>query len=84
MANNGIKTTGFYTQEIRNPSFREGFDVVTFDGTRARLARDFCLLNTPVKHRVGRYGVLVDEFESIALPALKKVCLDFFLLLFTV
>lgn len=52
---------------------REGFDVVTVDGQRARLARDQSLLQSPVKHKVGKYGVLIQEFEKIAIPSLFKV-----------
>jgi nucleoside-triphosphatase THEP1 len=31
--------TGFYTQEVRSGSEREGFDVVTLDGHRGVLSR---------------------------------------------
>ncbi|CAH0579023.1 unnamed protein product [Chrysodeixis includens] len=72
ISSNGIKTAGFYTEEIRSSRIREGFDIVTFNGARARLARDECLLLPPIKHRVGKYGVLVEEFENLALPALQK------------
>lgn len=70
----GVKPYGFYTEEVRAEGFREGFDVVTFDGERGKLARDTTLLNAPAGFKVGKYGVLVHEFERIALPVLKKVC----------
>lgn len=69
----GIKTSGFYTEEVRKNRVREGFDVVTLDGQRGRLARDQSLLQGPVKCKVGKYGVLIQEFEKIALPSLSKV-----------
>lgn len=47
--------------------------MVTLDGQRGRLARDQNLLSSPVKHKVGKYGVLIQEFENIALPSLSKV-----------
>ncbi|XP_021192692.3 nucleoside-triphosphatase THEP1 [Helicoverpa armigera] len=68
----GIQTTGFYTEEVRKGRSREGFDVVTLDGTRGRLARDQSLLNEPIKYKVGKYGVLIQEFEKVALPSLIK------------
>lgn len=69
----GVKTTGFYTEEVRKNRVREGFDVVTVDGQRGRLARDQSLLQGPIKFKVGKYGVLIQEFEKIALPSLTKV-----------
>lgn len=68
-----MKTSGFYTEEVRANRVREGFDVVTLDGQRGRLARDESLLNGPVKYKVGKYGVLVQEFEKLALPVMKEV-----------
>lgn len=69
----GIKTSGFYTEEVRKSRVREGFDVVTLDGKRGRLARDQSLLQGPVKYKVGKYSVLIQDFETIALPSLSKV-----------
>ncbi|CAH2980486.1 unnamed protein product [Chilo suppressalis] len=68
----GIKTCGFYTEEVRQNRIREGFDVVTLDGQRGRLARDMTVMSGLVKFRVGKYAVLVQEFENVALPALKQ------------
>lgn len=69
----GVKISGFYTEEVRKNRVREGFDVVTLDGQRGKLARDQSLLRGPVQYKVGKYGVLVQEFEKIALPSLSKV-----------
>lgn len=68
-----IKASGFYTQEVRNGRFREGFDVVTLDGKFEALARDQALLKSPAKYSVGKYGVLLEEFENIALPCIDEV-----------
>lgn len=69
----GVKTVGFFTEEVRRNRVREGFDIVTLDGLRGRLARDQSLLTVPVKYTVGKYGVLINEFENIALTSIKKV-----------
>lgn len=68
-----MKVSGFYTEEIRGKGIREGFDIVSLDGSRGRLAREQSLFTSPNKFKVGKYGVLVQEFEKIALPCLDKV-----------
>ncbi|KPJ02610.1 Cancer-related nucleoside-triphosphatase-like [Papilio xuthus] len=73
LSDKGIKVAGFYTEEVRNNRVREGFDIISLEGKRGRLARDQSLLNEPTKFKVGKYGVLVEEFEQIALPCLAKV-----------
>ena len=60
------KACGFYTQELRQSGRRIGFRVVALDGREGRLAE--VGLGSP--HRVGRYGVDVESFECVALPAL--------------
>lgn len=82
IASKGIKTTGFYTEEVRKNRTREGFDVVALDGTRGRLARDLSLLSGCVKHKVGKYGVLIQEFENVAMPSLVKVKIFYDTILF--
>lgn len=69
----GVKTVGFFTEEVRRNRVREGFDIVTLDGLRGRLARDQSLLAVPVQYTVGKYGVLINEFENIAITSIKKV-----------
>ncbi|XP_063533577.1 nucleoside-triphosphatase THEP1 [Cydia strobilella] len=69
----GTQASGFYTEEVRKDRIRLGFDVVTLEGERGRLARDQSLLTEPVKYNVGKYGVLVPEFESIALYSMRKL-----------
>lgn len=73
MNEKGVKTSGFYTEEVRKNRVREGFDVVDLNGKRGRLARDQNLLPGPIKYKVGKYVVLIQEFEKIALPSLYKV-----------
>jgi len=62
----GWTACGFYTQELRQSGRRTGFQVVTLDGQRGRLAE--VGFNSP--YRVSRYGVDVESFERVALPAL--------------
>lgn len=61
------KAGGFITQEVREGGARVGFKVKDLGGREAMMAhRDF------PGPKVGRYGVSLETFESIALPALKK------------
>jgi nucleoside-triphosphatase len=63
----GVRVGGFVTGERREGGRRVGFAVETFDGEHATLAH--------VSHsgppRVGRYGVDLESFERVALPALE-------------
>ncbi|XP_055603344.1 cancer-related nucleoside-triphosphatase homolog [Uranotaenia lowii] len=72
LRNRSIPFDGFYTEELRGTSGeRCGFDIITFDGRKAPLARlSGTVKDAPAKNRVGRYTVCVPEFESLALPAL--------------
>ncbi len=65
----GIPLAGFTTEEIRERGRRVGFTVDTFDGARATLAH----VDLPGPPRVGKYGVDVEAFERLALPALEHV-----------
>jgi nucleoside-triphosphatase len=62
----GVQLGGFITEEIRVRGRREGFAVEALSGERAVLAR----VDLPGPPRVGRYGVDLQAFERIALPAL--------------
>jgi nucleoside-triphosphatase len=68
LAQRGVDVRGFLTQEIREGGRRIGFEVASIDGQRATLAH-VRLAGPP---RVGRYGVDLDAFERIALPALAE------------
>jgi nucleoside-triphosphatase len=62
-----IPVTGFTTEEIREAGKRVGFAVETVDGQRGRLAH-VAFAGPP---RVGKYGVDLDAFERIAIPAVQ-------------
>ncbi|MEA3345959.1 MAG: NTPase [Chloroflexota bacterium] len=62
----GWKVHGFYSQEMREGRRRVGFQVVTLDGQRGRLAE----VGFTSPYRVSRYGVDVESFERVALPTL--------------
>jgi len=62
------RIAGFYTAELRGRHGREGFELCTFDGHRARMAH----VGFPKTHRVGRYGVdpgALEAFVGAALAA---------------
>ena len=63
----GVPIAGFTTAELREQGRRVGFEVESFDGGRALLA-GVELTGPP---RVGRYGVDLEAFERVALPALR-------------
>ena len=63
----GVAIAGFTTEELREGARRVGFAVESLEGDRATLAhRDL-----PGPPRVGRYGVDLEAFERVALPALE-------------
>jgi nucleoside-triphosphatase len=59
---------GFYTEEIRPGTHRQGFRAVTFSGHTALLAH----ISLKGSSRVGRYGVDVTAFENLVLPELAR------------
>lgn len=59
---------GFYTEELREGGLRRGFDIVLACGRRGPLARR----GARKSHRVGSYGVFLEEFEALALPELEE------------
>ena len=63
----GAPVVGFTTEEMREGGRRVGFAVESLDGERDTLAH--VKLRGPP--RVGRYGVDVEAFERVALPALR-------------
>lgn len=76
----GFTVGGIATPEIRSRGRRVGFSVVDLaTGLRGRLAG----VEVSSSFRVGRYGVNLSEFESVALPALDYarescdvICID--------
>jgi nucleoside-triphosphatase len=65
----GVALRGFVTEELREGRQRVGFAVETFDGERATLAH----VTFSGPPRVGRYGIDLEAFERLALPALASV-----------
>ena len=63
----GLSLAGFLTEEIRERRLRVGFRIETFDGGRGVLAH----VDLPGPPRVGKYGVDLEAFERLALPALE-------------
>jgi nucleoside-triphosphatase len=64
----GVALSGFLTTELRDGRRRVGFEIETFAGERGLLAH----VDIPGPPRVGRYGVDLEEFERLALPALSS------------
>jgi len=63
------KAAGFYTREVRQSGVRLGFEIVTLAGEAARLSH----VDFPGPHRVGKYGVNLENFHRVALPALEVI-----------
>jgi len=59
-------STGFLTQEIREKGKRVGFTINTLDGKEALLAH----INLSGQYRVGRYKVVLENIDRIAVPAM--------------
>lgn len=60
------KATGFYTREVQEKGLRVGFEIVTLDGKMAYLSH----VGFPGPHRVGKFGVSLENLHRVALPAL--------------
>ena len=63
----GATVSGILTHEVREGSTRVGFALETLDGRRGALAR----VGVRGDLRVGRYGVVLDDLERLAIPALQ-------------
>jgi len=61
------RAAGFYTQEVRERGERVGFEIVTLAGQKAWLSH----VDFPGPHRVGKYGVSLENLHRVALPALE-------------
>ena len=62
------KIGGFYTLEASHEGKRIGFDIQTLDGRLGRLAR----VGMESRFRLGKYGIDMEQFETIALSALEN------------
>ena len=63
---------GFYTEEIRDANgVRMGFDIISLEdeNNRQPLARVNSAERGP---KVGKYTVLLPQFESVAIPCLRE------------
>jgi nucleoside-triphosphatase len=67
LSDGGMALSGFLTREMRESGRRVGFEIETFARERGLLAH----VDIKGSPRVGRYGVDVEEFERLALPALE-------------
>jgi nucleoside-triphosphatase len=61
------RAAGFYTREVRARGRRVGFEIVTLAGESALLSH----IDFPGPFRVGKYGVNLDNFHRVGLPALE-------------
>jgi nucleoside-triphosphatase len=69
LRDHGVAVAGFVTHELREHGRRVGFEIETLDGRRATLAHT-SFRGPP---RVGKYGVDLETFERLALPALSRL-----------
>lgn len=68
----GVPIAGFLTEEMRRGTRRVGFAIETLGGERATLAH----VDLPGPPRVGKYGVDLEAFEELALPAIESPPVD--------
>ncbi len=61
------RAAGFYTREVREFGRRVGFEIVTLDGRVAWLSH----VDFGGPHRVGKYGVNLENLHRVGLPALE-------------
>jgi len=60
---------GFYTEEVKIAGKRTGFIMKTLDGKQGYLAhQDIC-----AEYRIRRYGVSIENIETLALPSIVPV-----------
>jgi nucleoside-triphosphatase THEP1 len=57
---------GFFTREIREKGRRVGFVIITLDGREGILAHE----KSRNRPQVGKYGVHLEELESLAVPSM--------------
>ena len=68
IAESRVRAGGFYTEEIRNGGGRQGFRITTLDGKQAILAH----VDITSRHRVGKYGVDIDNLDKVGVAALHQ------------
>ena len=68
IARAGARAGGFYTQEIRSHGLRQGFEIVTLNGSTAVLAH----VDIHSPSRVSKYGVDITNLDKIGVSAIRK------------
>jgi nucleoside-triphosphatase len=68
LASTAGSAAGFYTEELRTGSTRQGFSLTTLDGTTTTLAH--VSISSP--HRVGKYGVDIANLDRVGVTALLE------------
>jgi nucleoside-triphosphatase len=74
MIDKGVRFSGFLTREIRENGLRAGFKVIELPGG---IEGTLATKDGASVRRVGRYGVDVEDFERVAMPALEARGIDF-------
>jgi len=62
------KIGGFYTHEMRENGKRTGFYITDFDGNQMVMASE----KSSSPYRVNKYGVNIDAFEKVGIPAMER------------
>ena len=68
VAGSGANAGGFYTEEIRSGSIRQGFRLITLDGHQTVLSH----VDNKSRYRVSKYGVDIDSLENIGVAAINR------------
>jgi nucleoside-triphosphatase len=68
LSRTGARAGGFYTQELRGPRGRLGFEIVTLEGERAVLSH----VDFPSPYRVSKYGVDLEALDRVGVGALRQ------------
>jgi len=59
---------GFYTHEMKEDGKRTGFYITDFEGNQMVMASE----NSKLPYRVNKYGVNIEAFEKIGIPAMER------------
>ncbi len=68
LKNIDLRAGGFYTEEIKENNRRVGFKIISLDNQEGILAH----ISIKGAKRVGRYGVNIDDLESIGVKSLDR------------
>ena len=73
--NSQMVLQGFFTEEVRDGNgVRSGFDVISINDSTLRKPLASCNVPPAIKGpKVGKYTVMVPEFESVALKCLENI-----------